>query len=98
MAGNLVDKQTPDLVRAFRQRVLEFASHPDLAARLFGRMEAVYGKVLPGYGTLDPKATYFVIGPEKQMAAYEDYLRATFGKDTKLYRLYPRDFWIPAKP
>jgi Zn-dependent M16 (insulinase) family peptidase len=97
MASNLVDDQTPEVVRAFRKRVLEFAKRPDLTDKLFGRMEAVYGKVLPGYGKLDQDATYFVIGPEKQLAAYEDYLRSAFGKTTKLYRLYPRDFWIPAK-
>jgi hypothetical protein len=33
----------------------------------------------------------------KDLAAYHDYLKATFGKDAKLHRLYPRDFWIPAK-
>ncbi|MEO8703251.1 MAG: hypothetical protein ABI867_24605 [Kofleriaceae bacterium] len=97
MAANLADYQTPELVRAFRTRVLEFAKQPDLATKLFARMEAVYGKVLPGYGKLDPNGTYFVIGPDKQLAAYEDYLHATLGKATKLYRLYPRDFWIPAK-
>jgi Zn-dependent M16 (insulinase) family peptidase len=97
MAANLVDGITPDVVRAFRSRVLELAKRPDLAETLFKRMEAVYGTVLPGYGKLAPGATYFVIGPEKQLAAYEDYLRATYGKDSKLFRLYPRDFWIPAK-
>ena len=97
MAADLVDGLTPDIVKAFRARVLELAKRPDLASVLFGRMESVYGQVLPGYGKLDPAGTYFVIGPEKQFAAYEDYLRATLGKDTRLHRLYPRDFWIPAK-
>jgi hypothetical protein len=97
MAANLVDGQTPDVVRTFRERVLAQAKQPDLAATLFGRMENVYGRVLPGYGKIDPDGTYFVIGPDKQLAAYEDYLHVTFGKDTHLFRLYPRDFWIPAK-
>ena len=39
---------------------------------------------------------YFVIGPEKQMALYESYLMDTEGKDTRLHRLYPRDFWMAA--
>jgi len=97
MAANLVDGVTPEVVRAFRSRVLDVAKRPELAEQLFGRIERVYGKVLPGYGKLDPGGTYFVIGPDKQLAAYADYLRAALGKDTKLYRLYPRDFWIPAK-
>ncbi len=96
MAGNLVDGLTPDIVRAFRTRLLELAKQPDLATQLFARMKDVYGAVLPGYGDVDPGATYFVIGPEKQLAAYDDYLHATL-KTTKLHRLYPRDFWIPAK-
>jgi hypothetical protein len=97
MAANLVDGLTPEVVRAFRTRVLDAAKRDDLAATLFGRMEKVYGKVLPGYGSLDPDAVYFVIGPEKQMAAYQDYLKAAVGKTATLYRLYPRDFWLPAK-
>jgi hypothetical protein len=96
MAANLVDGQTPELVRAFRARVLEMAKQPDLTAKLFERMKVTYAKVLPGYAgaTPDPDATYFVIGPEKQLAAWEDYLRATYGTQTKLHRLYPRDFWL----
>ncbi|HEU4614076.1 MAG TPA: hypothetical protein VFS15_18405, partial [Kofleriaceae bacterium] len=97
MAANLVDGLTPEVVRAFRTRVLDAAKRDDLAATLFDRMEKVYGKVLPGYGSLDPDAVYFVIGPEKQMAAYQDYLKGAIGKTATLYRLYPRDFWLPAK-
>jgi hypothetical protein len=37
-----------------------------------------------------------VIGPPKQLAAYEDYLHAAVGKAATLHRLYPRDFWVPA--
>ena len=97
MAANLVDGLTPDLVRGFRTRLLALAQRPDLARELATRMPRVYAKVLPGLGQLDPEGVYFVIGPEKQLAAYDDYLRATVGKDTRLHRLYPRDFWIPAK-
>ncbi len=97
MAANLVDEQTPDVVKKFRSRVLEMAKQPDLATKLFARMKSAYGKVLPGYGPPDPKTTYFVIGPDKQLTAWEDYLHAVVGKTTKLHRLYPRDFWLPAK-
>ena len=94
MASNLVDELTPDVVRAFRTRILDAAKRPELASELFGRMQAVYGKVLPGYGKLDPTGVYFVIGPEKQMAAYQDYLKSAVAKDATLHRLYPRDFWL----
>jgi hypothetical protein len=97
MAANLVDELTPDLVRAFRTRVLAAAKRPSLEDALFGRMQAVYSKVLPGYGALDPDAIYFVIGPDKQMTAYQEYLHAAVGKTVTLHRLYPRDFWITAK-
>jgi hypothetical protein len=97
MAANLVDGLTPDVVKAFRTKVLELSKRDDLAQVLFARMQPVYAQVLPGYGAVDKDATYFVIGPETQMAAYQDYLKAAVGKDTVLYRLYPRDFWIPAK-
>jgi hypothetical protein len=97
MAANLADGLTPDIVKTFRTKVLEQSKRADLATALFGRMEKVYGKVLPGYGALDKDGTYFVIGPDKQLAAYQDYLKAAVGKNATLYRLYPRDFWIPAK-
>jgi hypothetical protein len=97
MAADLTDGLTPDVVRAFRTTVLELAKRADLTPTRFGRMHDVYAKVLRGYGAIDKTATYFVIGPETQMAAYQDYLKAAVGKDAQLHRLYPRDFWIPAK-
>jgi Zn-dependent M16 (insulinase) family peptidase len=91
MAADLADGLTPDTVRAFRSHVLELAKRPHLEDDLFKRMPAVYGKVLPGYGKLDKDGVYFAIGPEKQLAAYQEYLHGP------LHRVYPRDFWIPAK-
>jgi hypothetical protein len=97
MASDLVDGLTPDVVRAFRTQVLADSKRDDLATSLFERMPRVYSKVLPGMGAIDPKGIYFVIGPDKQLSAYQDYLHATVGKDATLYRLYPRDFWLTAK-
>jgi len=65
---------------------------------LFDRKDAVYGKDLPGYnvkGRDVAGAEYFTIGPDKQLDAWEAYLKNAEGADTKLYRLYPRDFWMP---
>jgi hypothetical protein len=46
----------------------------------------VKGKDVPG-------ALYFTIGPDKQLDAFDAYLSEAEG-DAKLYKLYPRDFWM----
>ena len=98
MANDLVDGQTPEVVTAFRKALLAQADRADLAQELFKRMPAVYGKVLPGYGTPAKSGVInFVIGPAKQLDAYQGYLRASVDKTAVVHRLYPRDFWIPAK-
>jgi hypothetical protein len=69
----------------------------DLTAELYRRKDVVSSLVLPGLG---PKVStvrdgvYFVIGPEKQFAAWEEYLKSVESPDTIVYRLYPRDFWM----
>ena len=97
MASDLVDGLTPDAVRAFRTTVLSQSERKDLAATLHARLPRVFGKVLPGYGVPSAAAVKFVIGPAKQLDAYQAYLRATVRKDVTLHRLYPRDYWVPAK-
>jgi hypothetical protein len=60
-------------------------------------MIPVYARTLPGMGpnVKDvPGAAYLVIGPEKQLSAYEEYLKKVEGPETRLWRLYPRDFWM----
>jgi hypothetical protein len=95
MAADLADGVTPDVVRAFREKVVAVAKRADLAPVLFARMPKVYGKVLPGYGDAPAAAsTYFVIGPAKQLDAYDAYLKTVPGAP-KLHRLYVRDFWLP---
>ena len=99
IADDLADGVTPELVRAFRERVLAMRTRDGLGEELFRRMEAVYGKVLVGYG---PKAkdvadgVFFVIGPDAQLDAWQEHLRTAEGPDATLYKLYPRDFWVPA--
>lgn len=100
IASDLTDGVTPEVVRGFRNQILRLAKRRDLASLLFDRMEAVYGRVLPGYGApcaTVPEGVYFVIGPEKQLDRYQDYLQTVEGKDARVYRLYPRDYWIPAR-
>lgn len=97
MAGDVTDGITRDVVKAFRTRLLALASRDGLAATLAARIPKVYGAVMPGLGPPVADGVYFVIGPAKQLDAYQDYLHAAVGKTTTLHRLYPRDFWVPAK-
>jgi len=98
LAANLTDGLTPDVVRAFRSKILALAKQPDFSAKLAARKDDVHARVLPGYGKpLAPDGVYMVIGPNKQLDAYQAYLSAAVAKDAKLFKLYPRDFWVPAK-
>jgi hypothetical protein len=57
----------------------------------------VYGRTLPGFNVKGKDvagAIYFTIGPDRQLDAWEAYLRSVEGADTRLYRLYPRDYWM----
>jgi Zn-dependent M16 (insulinase) family peptidase len=97
IAADLADSLPPEVVSRFRTAVLALRSESHLTEALYDRMPSTYGKVLPGFG---PKSrdvaggVFFVIGPEKQMALYEEYLRSVEGAGAKLYRIYPRDFWM----
>ncbi|HET8797760.1 MAG TPA: hypothetical protein VFO89_08735 [Thermoanaerobaculia bacterium] len=98
MANDLVDGQTPEQVKKFRRSILELRKDPQLAEKLFDRKDAVYGRILPGYNVQASEvadAYFFAIGPDKQLDAWEAYLKTAEGAETKLYRLYPRDFWVP---
>ena len=100
MAANLADGMTPDVISRFRRGVLDLRKMPNLADELYKRKDKVYGRVLPGFNVKGKDvagANFFVIGSEKQMTAYEAYLKSAEGADTKLYRLYPRDFWLAAR-
>jgi DNA-binding transcriptional MerR regulator len=97
MAADLVDGRTPERVRAFREGVLRLRGEARLTEEIFGRMERVYGRVLPGYGPPSAQVEdgyFFIIGPENQFRLYEEYLRGAEGPQVRLHRLYPRDFWM----
>lgn len=97
IAADLVDGITPEKVRAFRKAVLALRKDPRLADELYERMAAVYAQVLPGWSA-KPDAiddgVFYVVGPEKQLELYDAYLDAAVAPSTKLYRLYPRDYWL----
>ena len=56
----------------------------------------VYATLLPGNaaGGESPEGIYFVMGPDKQLDAWEQYLKSAAG-GAKLQRLYGREFWLP---
>jgi Zn-dependent M16 (insulinase) family peptidase len=97
IAANLADGLTPEIVARFHREILSLRNSPELAAELFRRMPDVYSRVVPGLGPTKSSVKdgiYFVIGPERQLAAWEEYLKSVEGRETKLHRLYPRDFWM----
>jgi len=96
MASDLIDGYTPEVVKAFRKKVLDFKDKKNLNDELRSRMESAYGPVLTGYGQSLSKSKdgiFFLIGPEEQFKMLENYIETTEGEQT-VYRLYPRDFWL----
>jgi len=102
MAADLADDLSPEKVRAFRESILELSKRPDFYETIHDRMAANYGNVLPGFGTSTAEArertnaNYFVIGPEKQLRSWEEYLQG-LDSSARLERIYPRDFWLVAE-
>jgi hypothetical protein len=97
MASDIADGTPPDAVRKFRQGLLNLRNMPNLSDELFKRMNTVYARILPGMGAKAGTVeggVFYVIGPEKQLTAYEQYLKTVEGPDARLYRIYPRDYWI----
>ncbi len=98
MASSLADGVGPEVQRAYRTKLLQVAKEENIYAKLKEHMADVYGQVLIGYG---PKAAqcndgvYFLIGPETQFESLEELIDNSEG-DQKVYRLYPRDYWITA--
>jgi Zn-dependent M16 (insulinase) family peptidase len=97
MANDLADRLTPDVISRFHRAILYLRSDPGLGAELFRRMNAVYGRVLPGMNVKAKDVeggVYFVIGPESQLAAWEQYVKNADTPNARVFRLYPRDFWM----
>lgn len=94
MATDLADGQPSEMVRKFRQSILELRKDPKLGQILFDRKDAVYARFIPGYGAkVAGGGVYFVIGPDKQLDAWDQYVRSA--GEGGLQRLYGRDFWMP---
>ena len=96
IASDLADGMTPAKVKKFRENLLALRREPGLTAELFRRMDPVYAKILPGYGSgkASPGSVYFIIGNEKQFSAMDADVQAR--EDRHVYKLYPRDYWLTA--
>ena len=97
MANDIADGTPPEAVRKFRQGLLDLRRMPNLSDELFNRMNTVYARILPGLGVKAGEVregVFYVIGPEKQLTAYEQYLKTVEGPGARLFRIYPRDYWI----
>src|SRR5579884_252127 len=95
IANELRDGVTPDVVRAFRERVQEIRKDPGASQQALARVDAVYGTVFPGYGPKArdvPGAVYFIIGADRQFAALNAEVQRR--EDEHVFRLYPRDYWL----
>jgi Zn-dependent M16 (insulinase) family peptidase len=98
IANDLADGITPVKVKAFRQSLLALRHDPNLADELFRRMDAVYARILPGYGARpknsvdSPRPVYFIIGNQKQFSAMDSDVQVR--EDQHVYKLYPRDYWL----
>ena len=96
MASDLEDGYYPEKVKAYRQKILELKENRDLTKELFSRMEEAYGPVLIGYGKPSSESrdgSFFIIGPDAQFQTLEEYIETVEGPQ-KVYKLYPRDFWL----
>jgi hypothetical protein len=99
IAFDLADGDTPEVVRAFRSSLLALRADPTLVAQLQERIPSVYGAIMPGFGASVAGVeggSYMVIGTESHLRDYEAYLQSVDGPETRVHRLYPRDYWIPA--
>lgn len=66
--------------------------------KLYERRDRVHARLLPGddaKGLERSAGSFFVIGPDRQLDAREQYLQGIDGPGTRLQRLYGRDFWMP---
>jgi len=97
MAADLADGNPPEKVRAFRKRLLALRQSPDLSRRMANRFVPAMSAVLPSLLPASPlpaEAAAFAVAPLPRIDDYEGALRRTRA-DTRVTRLWPRDFWDP---
>ena len=92
IASDLADGITPAMVKKFRENLSALRKEPGLTDELFRRMDAVYSKILPGYGAKSDGSVHFIIGNDKQFKAMDADVQAR--EDEHVNKLYPRDYWL----
>lgn len=98
MASDLADGMLPDVVRAQREALLALGRAPGTWPALAGRRLAALRRVLVGLGAPAPDraahaSVLLAIAPERLLAAWESYVRAT-EPDATVHRVWPADFWL----
>ena len=97
LSDDLADNIGPEVVRKFREALLNLGKKKEITDMVYEQVLPQYGKIIPGLGLKLKDVAggkYLAIGDEKQLGQYEDYLKQTEGQDAKLVRLWGRDFWI----
>lgn len=95
-AEDLVDGDVPERVRKYREAVLAL-DRATLWQKMAPRLVASAGKVLPGIGPRSRDAAGAVmvaIAPEPLLARWEGWVQEHEGGGERVYRVYPRDFWL----
>lgn len=95
IADDLTDGVTPLKVKQFREAMLALRRDPNLANEIFARVDATYGRIVPGYGTKAKDAggaAYYMIGGDRQFTAMDADVQTR--EDEHVYKLYPRDYWL----
>ena len=99
IAADLADGQPPEQVRALPRGDPRPAQRPEArrqALRAQGpRPRPHRCRATTPRGSTAADGSFFVIGPDKQLDAWERYLREVEGPGARLQRLYGRDFWMP---
>jgi len=92
-----VDGFPPERIRTYREKVLQLRNDPSLNQELYARLPDAYGPIMVGFGEKVSEYTdgiRFLIGPPEQFESFERLIKAEEGTGHRIYRLYPRDFWI----
>ncbi|MBI4422606.1 MAG: hypothetical protein HY554_02700, partial [Elusimicrobia bacterium] len=96
LAYDLEEGNRPELVRAYKARLLALARAPGTLEAVRARFKSALGRVLVGLPggkvAASPEAGAFLIGPDDLIEKYEAFVKER-GEAERVIRLYPRDFW-----
>ncbi|MBX3472234.1 MAG: hypothetical protein KF878_35730 [Planctomycetes bacterium] len=98
MAADLVDGLTPEVVRAQREALLALARAEGAWAEVGARRLPALRRVLVGLGAPEGgraahEGVLLAIGPERLLAGWEAYVRASEPGEA-VHRIWPADLWL----